>query len=307
MEIYQLKAVFKTDRKCVLPRFKTMMFRGIFGNAYSKTKCINTKTTDCFKCYLAAKCEFAVHFHNMNFYPQNLQKKYQRFRNFPAKYVFYISEEKHYYGEGESLEVLISFIGYPQISLQDLVESLKNISDYTVDRKSEARLIFDSLSDNSSQSLLYKNDRFYSKQLIKKSLKKINSDVNTLEFITLCRISSNDMLVSNEINAYILTRRIKERLNLLTIGLEKTYQPDWQNEEVELISKDLHWLDVKHSSNRQKNKIILGGFLGQINLKCRNHTFWKDIALLEHIHIGTNAQGGYGKFTILNQGGTECR
>ena len=300
MEIYQLKATFKTDRKCTLPRFKTMMFRGIFGNAFKKIKHINPKVTDCFSCYLAAKCDFAVNFHNMNFHPDNLPEKYLKFTNFPAKFIFLMTDENHYYDQDSSLEVLISFMDFPRISLQDLVLIFKEISEYVVDKSSNARLLFDSLTDNTEQSLLYKNDRFYCKRLNQLKLKKITENTNTIDFTTLCRISSNSMLVSNEINSSIFARRMKERLSLLTVGLMKSYVPQWENDELDLIQKNLRWIDIKHKSNRQKSKIILGGFLGQLCLKCCNQAFWEDLSILEQMHIGTNAQGGYGKFTILN-------
>lgn len=302
MNIYQFKASYKLSESCTLPKYKTMKFRGIFGNAFRKLVCKNVEETNCSKCSLATNCDFASTFQRLNLNPNSVDEKYKKFSNFPPKLVFYIASKKRYWEKDEELEVIISFLGIPQIPIEMITLILMLVGQYQIDKKSNAQLILKKLIDLSNNK-----DIFSQKEIVNNDIQPIkfkgfdlNKTIRTINFLIHCRITNKDIRVSNDLTGTILARRIKERLKLLMIDQEKPYNCLWDINEVEIIDKDIRFEEIGHRSNRQRQKIMLGGFIGKISIKCENLNFWRDLQYLEYLHIGSNAQGGYGKFEICD-------
>jgi len=298
MQIYQLQLGYRFSGKCTLPKHKTSMFRGMFGNVFRQKVCQNLKESNCAKCPLATQCEYAKHFHNLNLHPENVEEKYRKYRNFPAKYVFFVPSSENYWKEGETITVLLSFFGMPQIEMPFLIQLLMLVENQRIDRRSPAIMRLQFIKDSGSGHLLFQRSQTNPTEL--KPIEWIDFSAKTavLDFRTPCRIINQDSRVSTELNGNILGRRMQERLKLLGIGCEP-YQPKWFVDELKVLEKEIHWQDVGHRSNRQKQRLKLGGFVGKVKIRCENQAFWRDLQVLEHMHLGSNTQSGYGKFQIL--------
>ncbi len=303
MQIYQFKASFQLSADCTLPRYKTMKFRGIFGNAYRKMVCKKLSQRNCANCYLSLNCEFAHNFHNLNFYPEKVEEKYKRFSNFPPKFVFYVSSENRKWKKDDWLDVIITFVDYPKIHIEQLIILLLSTGQFPIDKKSEALLLLKHLFDLSDDEIIFSQQKSIQKEIKPISLFKLDLNKNThsINFLTHCRIVNKDVPVSDNINGNIFARRMKERLKLLLIDQENNYNCKWEIDEVEIVEKDIVFEEIGHRSNRQREKIELGGFIGTLSIRCENLYFWRDLIILEHLHIGSNAQGGYGKFNFCSE------
>lgn len=276
------------------------MFRGIFGNAFRQLVCTRKDERNCSKCPVAVSCEFAKNFHNINFKPDEVEDKYKKFSNFPPKFVFFIPEEKNIFNRNEELGVYMTFCGNPKINFVLLYSALRIIEDYPVDNRTNARLQLLQIIDSSTGNYLYTDGTIKMDTMQPLYIQDVNNNVTSgvLRFLTHCRITNQSIRVSTEINESIIGRRIQERLKLLSIDSGTPYQAKWHHSELNITRKNLFWEEIRHKSNRQREKLNLGGFIGEIYIECQNLSFWRDMQKLEFLHLGSNAQSGYGKFNL---------
>lgn len=300
MKLFQIKLLFEISTDCTLPEYKTMMFRGIFGNAYRKIVCRNFSERNCAKCFLAANCEFAANFQNLNFYPEQVPPKYKKYTNFPPKFVFFVPDKSKKWQKGNKFLVYLTFFNYPKISLESLQTILKKLEEFWVDRKTQAKLIFDKVEDMSNNEVILTKDGIFRNTVnqIKLSYSKPASSQVKLHFVTPCRIINKNVRVKSDINEEILTRRMQERLRLLSLNTDDFYMPDWDVTHLKFIDRNIVYRDVKHKSYRQRRKLKLGGFTGSITISSEKVSFFHDLTVLSYMHIGSNTQGGYGKYNI---------
>jgi len=301
MEIYSIKSVYVFQKECILPVYKSMMFRGVFGNIYRDMVCLNRQEKECPRCRYKQSCNFAINFHGLNFTNEKLDTKYLKFTNFPPKFVFFIPENKTSFSFGDTMDVYITFAGKPVIDVEILYLILKKVEENQFDFNVKNEVLLSRITDLSNNE-----DIYYSNRILRNSINRIHIEMKprkfpvmmTIKFHTPCRITNNGLLISNEIDGTILGRRMIERLKLLTLGNEIPYQPKWIPEDISILSKKIKWIDVKHRSNRQKKTITMGGFIGTLNLLIPSTEALADTQLLQYLHVGTNTQGGYGKFSI---------
>ena len=68
--------------------------------------------------------------------------------------------------------------------------------------------------------------------------------------------------------------------------------------EVETLSKNLRWHDWERYSNRQKTRMTMGGFMGEVTYGGDLEEFQPFIKLGEYVHLGKGSSFGLGKYEI---------
>jgi hypothetical protein len=304
MQIYKLKADFRITEDCVLPKYKTQMFRGIFGNTFRRLFCKNMQERECVKCRFKYDCEVAKNFHNLVLEPDSLPKRYRGYSNLSPQYVFYLPANDKDFAKNQLLSVYITFFGYPKMDLRLLVLILLKIGDTSViDYKSNASLSLVSLEDVSTNRHIFTNGSYYDETLTEVDLEK-NAGIWTtrrLVFKSPCRVIKQGIRISNQLDERILTEIMQERLHVLSLSIPSDYKAEWDSNEIEILDKNLFWTEVKHKSHRQGKDLKLGGFIGDMIITSKNKNFWDDLCLLEEIHLGSNTQSGYGKFILSTE------
>jgi hypothetical protein len=126
-----------------------------------------------------------------------------------------------------------------------------------------------------------------------------------LRFLTPARIRiqgdaqasmSFDLLAGN------LWRRVSL---LLALHGSKPFDLDklwWQHSTgVKCVANDLQWWDLERRSNRQKQNVKLGGFIGEIEYEGDELVEYLPLVLAgEMLHVGGGASFGLGQYEIVN-------
>lgn len=126
----------------------------------------------------------------------------------------------------------------------------------------------------------------------------------TLRFITPARIKSKGTFGS-DLNFHSLFSRLIERIQALSIfHCEKPLEIDHRSlkelaENIETESSSLRFVDWARYSSRQKTRMLLGGYTGEITFKGDLMPFLPFLRLGQYVHVGKNPTFGLGQYTIL--------
>lgn len=125
-----------------------------------------------------------------------------------------------------------------------------------------------------------------------------------LDFMTPTRIQIRGRLVewvSFRALAFQMLRRVLELAHFHVPGEEV----DWhfrplleRAEGVEVVEEDFRWVDWWRYSNRQKRKMVLGGFVGHLVLEGDLGPFVDLLRAAEVVHVGKGATFGLGKVRV---------
>ena len=72
-----------------------------------------------------------------------------------------------------------------------------------------------------------------------------------------------------------------------------------QARKVQTVKRALYWHDWERYSNRQKTRMKLGGFMGEITYKGDFEPFLPYIRLGEYVHVGKGSSFGLGRYRIV--------
>ena len=71
--------------------------------------------------------------------------------------------------------------------------------------------------------------------------------------------------------------------------------------DIKIENCKIKWVDLERYSSRQKTKMKMGGFVGNIEYKGSIEKFLPLIYLGSYLHIGKNTTFGLGKYIIENE------
>lgn len=122
-----------------------------------------------------------------------------------------------------------------------------------------------------------------------------------ITFLTPTRIKYNEQFTL-ELEFHVLIRNLLRRISLLSYfhcGEELDIDFRGIIERVKAIttlSTSLRWHDWERYSNRQKTRMKLGGFIGEVTYTGDITPFWPFIKLGEFIHVGKGSTFGLGQY-----------
>ncbi len=125
----------------------------------------------------------------------------------------------------------------------------------------------------------------------------------TVHFKTPTRIKSNGRL-TDEPEFHHLTSSLLRRLSALSyFHCGKRLEMDFKGlieraKRIERVSSDLRWHDWERYSGRQKQKMSLGGFIGEATFAGDFGEFLPMLAWGEVVHLGKAASFGLGRFNL---------
>lgn len=281
--------------------------RGGFGTVLKNIVCVEyTKT--CKSCFLKDKCIYAYIFETPKIdkfkVSYNLSEYPHPYIIEPSVYNFYFSPQNKISFDLVLVGNAINFLPYFIVTFQELgkIGIGKNKRKYVIEKVEDAfngKIIFDKPHSNYSPSNLTIK-RFSD---IIEEVKNYNEELLTLKFISPTRIVNNNELTS-EITFYLFIKNLLRRVSLLS-QIHCDGFPDLpysllleMASEVKTIKSDIFWKDWERYSSRQKRKINLGGFVGEISFGKGWYKFAPLIKLGEYIHIGKGTSFGLGKYIM---------
>jgi len=288
----------------MLPFYSGSMLRGAFGHALRKIACM-TKIKDCNACPLKETCPYTLVFEPS----AHTQQSVQNYTQLPAPYVIEppkVGEKLLENGERLSFNMVIMSKALDQLPL--IILAWKRALQFGLGKhRGKANLlqvtklttIDETAVWNAEEGQLLPHNKHTSIQ-IPSTLEKV-----TLQISTPMRLQRNSKPVGPEtINSCDLMGALHRRWQMFTKCSSLTAQNiniREVTEQAKNLNSDtqLHWTDWARYSNRQKQRIALGGVTGQWVLQGDLSDHINPIILGQWLHIGKNTTFGMGEYQLL--------
>lgn len=305
-----------------LPPYKGSTFRGGFGHAFKKVVCVN-RSRDCGSCLLKERCVYSYVFETP---PPSDTAKMRKYPYAPHPFVLTPPlEDRTEYEKGESLSFDVTLIGkaidflpYFIYTIDELGRigigkgkgeySLEEVQGIGPDETTE--MIYcsrEKLLRNPTQSpFTFDLSPSLSASLSPSTLDlspSVSPSTLHLLFLTPTRLKFNGHL-SPTLEFHILVRNLLRRVSLLSyFHCGKELELDFKGmieraQAVKVKESNLTWVDWERYSNRQEEKMKMGGFTGSAAFGGDFEEFSQLILIGEQIHVGKGTSFGLGKFEV---------
>lgn len=292
---------FKVIETINFPEYAGSMLRGAFGRALRKISCM-TKLQDCKVCPLYRSCPYPAIF-------ETPAPEFHPIQNFSQVPNAYIIEPPAWgsrtYNVGDLLIFNLVLYGQVLNQLPLITYAWQRAFNYQVG-KGKAELIDICYINNEKNSIsVYQAGRIieHPKMLAIPNTLISNMD---LKLLTPMRLQANGRALSvEEISLERMIIGLAKRIILLsefhstqTINIDFTKLKN----EIAMISEQKHlsWRNWIRYSSRQKQKMQLGGVIGDWQLFNISPQIQKLLFLGQWLHCGKNASFGLGKYQITN-------
>lgn len=315
MKITRYKFILKPTSNILLPTYKGSTFRGGFGKALRKIICQN-REIECIECRSQEKCTYSYIFETAKYQKTGVESK---ITELPRP--FFIEpplDDKRYYTTDDRIDLSIILIGRAIEYIPYFVFAINELGKIGIGKKQgkyqkrgkyEIKKIIN-IGKNTEVCIYDGNSRINYKYLIIDSndliheASKFNCHQIKLCFLTPTRIKYKGE-TTEYINFEIFIRNLFRRLSWLAeIHCNEKWDLDWKglinraNEQVITTHSDFRWYKWYRYSQKQKKRIEMGGFVGEISFKGDLTEFLPYIKLGEYFHIGKGTVYGMGKYEI---------
>lgn len=299
----------RMNEDAILPPYKGSTFRGMFGYALRRVVCA-LKLLDCDKCLLATNCVYARIFESPNIdKPINL-----RSLSLPRPVVFEPPEEtKEVYHEGDEFSFSIILFGDYNTNLAHFIYAVSafgeagigkknsegNRGSFTLEKVEDLNgLVYDGIN---SQMLVQPDCELVfcpSKEKAKKEISHL-----TIQLNTPLRIKFEKRFQA-ELPFHVFIRAALRRISAIYIcfGSGEPLLPYKElvqkAQNIKIASSDIHWFDWERYSNRQDQKMLMGGMLGSVTYEGDLGEFIPLIELAVKLHVGKQSTFGLGNISL---------
>lgn len=293
--IARYRLQFQVSEPFSLPEYAGSALRGAFGRSLRRIACM-TKQADCKGCPLYRSCPYTNIFET----PAPISQSLQKFSQAPNGYIIEPLEwgEKHYQ-QGDIFAFDLVLFGRLISQLALIIFAFKRGLAYNLaGGKAE-------LSDVLFQGQSVLNNGVIVEHSAGLELPSLLPKHLTIELDTPLRLQNNGVPLNE---SYIHKERffigLAKRLALLSEFHDKPISLDFEQikQDIQQVHdhKQLHWQDWTRYSSRQKQKMHLGGVMGQWQFENLSPILAKLLYLGQWIHCGKNATFGLGKYRIAN-------
>ena len=322
IEYLRLRFHLKALKDCDLPAWKGSLLRGAFGHALRKTVCTMKPGQLCENCMLRDQCAYTRMFETfITGEPPPFSKG---LATSPRPFIFEPHDQNRSYKPGDILWFdlilignVIDYVPYVVFSVFQMGHTGLGVgrhpfdlnaaycfqpgNDPENDSESSSHDNWRPLYDGASQRILFSpnHQRLSSENSPTNSIKKLK-----LNFLTQTRLKfGNDLTI--DFNFRKLTFKLLRRV----LELAHFYSPgetiDWQfnhllkaASDITIKDRNLRWEDYGRYSNRQKTKMKMGGFVGDMTLEGDLSPFLDLLRYSEVLHAGKGTTFGLGRMEI---------
>jgi len=315
---FQLKAL----KDCDLPAWKGSLLRGAFGHALKKTVCTMRPGQRCDDCMLRSQCAYTRIFET--FITEQPPPFLKGLDTSPRPFIFEPHDCNKFYKENDTLWFDMILIGNAVDFMPYIVFSIFQMSHTGLgfgrhqfdlsaaycfqpesedqDHESDPNANWRMLYDGESQQILFAPKP---QQLHCGNEAIDHANEMKLKFLTQTRLKfGNDLAID------FTFRRLVFKMLRRLLELAYFYSPgekiNWEfhdflvaANEVQISQRNLQWEDYDRYSNRQKAKMKMGGFVGDINLTGDLSQFMDLLHYSEVLHVGKGTTFGLGRMEVV--------
>jgi len=278
------------------------MLRGAFGRALRKLSCV-TKMDNCKACLLYQQCAYPKIFET----PAPTNSDLQHFSAIPNPFIVEpppMGEKRLQKGEEFNFGLVLIGQAIPHLPLiiyawqkalqQGLGKDHAKVALQTV--IFEPDQISEQVIYNSQQGELLPQPQFDRPLL--KPVERLS-----LRILTPLRIQQRGQVLSHTMQGRDFLMALVRRYYLLHEFHGENYQaPDFsalaQQAENIQCKTQFHWYEWQRYSSRQKQKMVFGGVLGELELAGDLNVFLPMLALGQWLHVGNKTTFGMGRYQI---------
>lgn len=305
----------------VLPAYKGSTLRGGFGHAFKRVVCA-LRNQDCPACLLKEKCLYSYVFETPSPSDTHIMRKYEA-----APHPFVLEpppEIQRVYPPGAEFNFGLTLIGRAIDYLPYFIYTFDELGRMGIGK---GKAGFDLVAVSCNGERIYESQTKILKPFTASQLFRFeeappvisNTDILPLafspfhlptnilplSFLTPTRIQYNEHLTI-DLEFHILIRNLLRRLSLLYYFHCGGNQADWDFKgliemarEVTVKERNLRWYDWERYSGRQKTRMKMGGFMGEIAFEGEIGPFMPLIMAGEVLHVGKGTSFGLGKYRIV--------
>ncbi|MBW1987846.1 MAG: CRISPR system precrRNA processing endoribonuclease RAMP protein Cas6 [Deltaproteobacteria bacterium] len=297
-----------------LPPYKGSALRGLFGQVFRRVVC-PLRNQDCQDCVLQQKCVYAYIFETIPPPNDPFLQKIGKMDKAPHPFIIRPPlEERRDYEPGEQLTFELILIGRARDYLPYFAYTFMEMGKTGLGTGRGKFLLsrIDCLGQDGARECLYlAADQQLRNNIITLTgaeLLPTSSPPSrcTFRFLTRLRLRIKRKYLT-ELHFGVLFRHLLQRLAVLAYlhcGLDCSAL-DFQGlrsaaYEVQRVSTNLYWEDLRRFSNRQQRHTPLGGLRGEITFAGNLAPFWPFLCLGEQVHVGKGTSFGLGQYQLIH-------
>ena len=280
------------------------MLRGAFGKALRKLACV-THMQDCKSCLLYRQCAYPRLFET----PVPLQAQYQNLSQIPSPIVIEPpAMGSKVLNKGDVFTFNMVLIGqaldYLPLIIFAWQQAFKTGLGTTYTQMELVNVVFE--PEQTVAQIIYTNGT--EAQLIPAPVFAQPVIASThqlkLQFLTPLRIQQKGQILSNSMRGKDFLMALVRRYYFLQEFHTQDYQPPdfkafaYQAEQIE-ARPNFKWCEWQRYSNRQKQKMIFGGVLGELELIGELAPFLPLLVSGQWLHVGNKTTFGMGHYQLL--------
>lgn len=282
----------------------------------------NPVNNDCFSCMFKLSCPY------IRIFEGHADEELSSLKTIQTTIHPYILEppfnsDSHIYSKGEEIEVGLNLVGECINDLPYFIAAFSEFERVGIG-KSRGHLSLKSVllktANKTKPTIVYERNTDLLKDYKSKKMfnfnrylveKILEDQFLSVKFLTPVRIVHNSNLFVDEksFTFFILLKHLLRRINLLSYSYsndKKLLQERGFNikqllersKAINTKQNNLYWFDWSRYSNRQNQRMKLGGFMGDITFEGDFSNFIPFLLFGELTHFGKNSTFGLGKYKI---------
>ena len=302
----RLRHTLRSTTRAHLPPFKGSLLRGAFGHALRKSVCTMGPAQECVDCRLRQACVYTRIFET--FVEGDPPPFLKGIDTAPRPYVFEPRTEAQSFAPGDPLEFDLVLLGQA-MDLQ--AYALLSIERMAANGLGRDRFPFElaevqALEPSGAWRPIFANGRVTSPGTLALCLPAgdLPTDRAVLRFLTPTRLQIRHRLAGDVAFRPLAFNMLRRTLELTWFHVPNA-PVDWnlrplldQADAVQVTASDLTWKDWDRYSNRQKQKMTLGGFVGTLEIQGNLAPFAPLLRTAEIVHVGKGATFGLGQVQV---------
>lgn len=301
----------------ILPVYKGAVLRGGFGYIFKRTVCFQPQTTSCRGCILRYDCPFPALFEPS---PPPDAEVLRKNQNIPLPFVIEPPlDRRTRYEPGETLSFRLVLIGQAIARLAYFVVAFQQLGEvgigprrakYTLERVEalqpwnwEAVTLYEDGALVRSAGEMIMDYGMVAERAA--ALEADGVDTITVKFLTPTRLKHLGHYATQP-DFHVLVRALLRRVSSLSyFHCGERWETDYRGiieaaKRVRLAQARTEWVDWERYSCRQRQRMKLGGLVGQATYEGELGPFLSLLVLGELVHVGKACVFGHGKYEIAD-------
>jgi hypothetical protein len=308
----------------ILPVYKGAVLRGGFGHVFKRTVCFQPQTKSCRDCILQHDCPYPALFEPS---PPPDAEVLRTYSSIPLPFVIEPPlDRRTRYGPGETLSFRLVLIGQAMARLAYFVVVFQQLGEVGLGSR-RAKYALERVEEvqpwSGERAVLYEDGALVGgagglavdyRMVAERAealraegvetLRADGGDTVTVNFLTPTRMKHKGKYVERP-EFHVLIRNILRRVSsLYYFHCGERWETDYRGtieaaKGVRLAEVGTGWVDWERYSRRQRQRMNLGGLVGQATYEGGLTPFLPLLALGEVVHVGKGTVFGNGKYEVV--------